>query len=65
MEQAAFHIHTHLDILINGKSYTIPPQIGIIPGKCFYWLHTHDESGVVHIESPVTRNFTLGQFFDI
>jgi hypothetical protein len=65
MEQAAFHIHTHLDIFINGQNYTIPPQIGIIPGKCFYWLHAHDDSGIIHIESPVTRNFTLGQFFDI
>jgi hypothetical protein len=65
MEQAAFHIHTHLDIFINGQHYKIPPQIGIIPGKCFYWLHTHDDSGVVHIESPLARNFTLGQFFDI
>jgi hypothetical protein len=65
MEQAAFHIHAHLDILINGQTYAIPPQIGIIRGKCFYWLHTHDDSGIIHIESPVTRNFTLGQFFDI
>ena len=30
-----------------------------------YWLHTHDDSGIIHIESPATRNFTLGQFFDI
>ncbi len=48
MEQAAFHIHTHLDIFINGQHYTIPPQIGIIPGKCFYWLHTHDDSSYTH-----------------
>ncbi len=64
-EQLVFHIHSHLDIFINGKPFTIPAQIGIIPGKCFYWLHTHDESGVIHIESPVSRNYTLGQFFDI
>src|SRR5436309_15879922 len=42
MEQAAFHIHAHLDIFNNGQPYTIPPQIGITD-KCFYWLHTHDE----------------------
>jgi hypothetical protein len=64
-EQLVYHIHSHLDIFINGKPFTIPAQIGIIPGKCFYWLHTHDESGVIHIESPVNRNYTLGQFFDI
>jgi hypothetical protein len=43
----------------------IPPQIGIIPDKCIYWLHTHDGTGIIHIESPIKRDFTLGQFFDI
>jgi|ERR687887_526454 hypothetical protein len=28
-------------------------------------LHTHDGTGIVHIESPIKRDFTLGQFFDI
>jgi hypothetical protein len=66
MEQAAFHIHAHLDIFINGAHLTVPPQIGINPDeRCLYWLHTHDDSGVIHIESPVTRDFTLGSFFDI
>ena len=65
VEQLLFHNHVHLDIFIGGQPYTVPSQIGIIPGKCIYWLHTHDDSGVIHIESPVTRNFTLGQFFDI
>lgn len=65
MEQSIFHIHAHLDIFINGQPYVIPPQIGIIPGKCLYWLHTHDNSGIIHIESAERRNFTLGEFFDI
>ncbi len=64
-EQLVFHNHAHLDLFIHGQPYTIPSQVGIVPGKCIYWLHTHDDSGVIHIESPVTRNFTLGQFFDI
>jgi hypothetical protein len=29
------------------------------------WLHTHAADGVVHIESPVERTYTLGEFFDI
>ena len=29
------------------------------------WLHTHAADGIVHIESPVNRMFTLGAFFDI
>jgi hypothetical protein len=28
-------------------------------------IHTHDTSGIVHIESPTVRPFTLGQFFDV
>ena len=64
-EQLLFHIHAHLDIIIGGQYYLVNPQIGIIPDKCIHWLHTHDESGIVHIESSVNREFTLGQFFDI
>jgi hypothetical protein len=65
VEQLVFHNHAHIDIFIDGQPYSIPSQVGILPGKCIYWLHTHDDSGIIHIESPVTRNFTLGQFFDI
>ncbi len=28
-------------------------------------MHTHDDDGIIHIEAPVNRTFTLGQFFDI
>ena len=65
VEQLVFHNHVHLDIFINGQPYVIPSQIGTLPGKCFYWLHTHEDSGIIHIESPLTRNYTLGQFLDI
>ena len=33
-------------------------------GSCFYWLHTHAADGIIHIESPVQRTYTLGEFFD-
>src|SRR5919199_923190 len=66
IEHVAFHIHTHLDIFINGKSFTVPSQIGIKSDeRCLYWLHTHDDTGIIHIEAPEKRDFTLGQFFDI
>ena len=38
------------------------PFIG--SGTCFYWLHTHAADGIIHIESPVKRTYTLGEFFD-
>jgi hypothetical protein len=66
MEQAAFHVHAHLDIFINGELATVPSQIGInSDAGCLYWLHTHDDRGVIHIEAPIKREFTLGNFFDI
>jgi hypothetical protein len=79
-EQLAFHAHVHLAVYVNGRREVIPYGIGVLPplqvqqtaegpfvvgGAGFYWLHTHDESGVVHIESPVVRRYTLGEFFDV
>ncbi|MDQ3975193.1 MAG: hypothetical protein M3264_01575 [Thermoproteota archaeon] len=65
MEHFKMHIHAHLDIFINGETYPVPSNIGIIPNQCIYWMHTHDDTGVIHIESPEDRNFTIGEFFDI
>ncbi len=28
-------------------------------------IHTHDTSGLIHVEASVTRGFTLGEFFGI
>jgi hypothetical protein len=75
-EQLLFHIHAHLAIYVDGAERLLAAGIGIGPplqlyqgavvgGSCFSWLHTHDQSGVIHIESPVTRTFTLGNFFDL
>lgn len=32
---------------------------------CLYWLHTHVAGGIIHVEAPYTRTFTLGRFFDV
>jgi hypothetical protein len=64
-EQNAFHIHAHLKIYINGQALPLPAQIGIAGDQsCLYWLHTHDTSGVIHIEAPANHSFTLGNFLD-
>jgi hypothetical protein len=66
MEFTKFHVHAHLDIIVDDKPFIVPSQIGIDPdGRCLYWLHTHDDSGIIHIESPVEREFTIGNFIDI
>jgi hypothetical protein len=64
MEQAVFHIHVHLDVFVDGQPSTVPASIGI-PNNCLFWLHTHDTTGVIHIEAPSYRVFNFGQFLDI
>ena len=64
-EHFNFHYHAHLSIFVNGSSYLVPGGIGIKPPDCIYWLHTHDNSGIIHVESPQNNTFNLGQFFDI
>jgi hypothetical protein len=79
-EQVLFHVHSHLAIVDNGHPLPLPEGIGIaapqqvantaqgpfvVGGACFSWLHTHARDGIIHIESPVERPYTLGQFFDI
>ena len=78
IEQLAYHIHSHLSVFVNGRLYALPGGVGIpgsfveqttegpvaAGGQCFYWLHTHTSDGIIHIESPNARVFTLGNFFD-
>jgi hypothetical protein len=63
-EQLTYHVHAHLSLYINGSPVTVPAYIGIDNNnQCFYWLHTHDVSGVIHIEAPQPGTYTLGTFF--
>lgn len=65
-EGAVFHIHQHVTILVRGKPVAIPSDIGRpLATSCLYWLHTHSDDGLVHIEAPKFRSFTLGNFFDV
>ena len=65
-EGEKLHIHQHLDIFVNGKPVTVPAGIGInMDARFISQLHTHDVSGVIHVESDQVRDFTLGQFFDV
>jgi hypothetical protein len=79
-EQVVYHIHAHLAVYTNGKLRIVPEGIGIVPptqvvqtsagpfvvaGTCFYWLHSHTADGIIHIESPTQRVYTLGNYFDI
>ena len=59
-----FHIHPHLSIVINGVDQKIPANIGIT-SVCMNSIHTHDDSGTLHIEAPVKKDFTIGDFFAV
>jgi hypothetical protein len=62
------HIHMHLDVFVNGKKKTVPALIGIYntAGGFITDLHTHDTTGIIHLESPSkTRKFSLSEFFGV
>jgi len=77
-EQLVYHIHAHLTIFVNGTPRQVAAGIGIPgavatqtpagpfieSGSCIYWLHTHAPDGIIHVESPAQRTYTLGDFFD-
>jgi len=79
-EQVAYHIHARLTIYVNGTLAPVPAGIGIIQPvsqgsgaqafvaqatKCFYWLHTHAQDGVLHVESPTSKLYPLSDVFAI
>jgi hypothetical protein len=65
-EGQRIHIHQHLVILDHGKQMAIPPNVGQpATHQCLYWLHTHTPDGIIHIEAPRDRSFTLGNFFSV
>ena len=64
-EGQVLHIHQHLDIFVNGKHEPVPQGIGIYDGQFLTELHTHDATGIMHVESPTATHFDLGQFFGV
>jgi hypothetical protein len=65
MEGTAKHFHSHLDLFVNGQRTPVAANIGIdeTSGEMSE-LHTHDDSGILHIEAPTAdKTYTLGQLF--
>jgi hypothetical protein len=70
--KATFHHHVHLSLFVNGTQIAIPRGTGmknpaksnfIYHADCFYWLHTHDETGIIHMEAPTSRFYDLHDYF--
>jgi hypothetical protein len=63
-EALAYHIHQHLDVYVNGKPIQVPALIGINDSAYLTELHTHDSSGIIHVESEsADKHYTLGTLF--
>ena len=63
-EGSVLHLHAHLDVFVDGTAVAVPAGIGIDErGGAISPLHTHDTSGVIHVESPTQSTFSLAQFF--
>ena len=61
-----YHVHAMLRVYVNGQQTPVPANLGIDPnGQFLAPLHTHDTSGVVHMEANQAYPFTLGQFLTI
>jgi hypothetical protein len=72
LEGSQVHYHAALQIVYQGQVRNLRDNIGIQPDatgtgvKCYYWLHVHAaDKNVIHIESPRSKVFTLGQFMDV
>lgn len=67
-EMSGEHLHSHLTIEHRGVPVTIPANVGLVTAAyaviCIYWLHTHDDSGTIHVEAP-GGHFTLADFFAV
>ena len=80
-ESVTLHVHPSLQIWIDNSpgsnvSVVIPTAVGILDpqitngraggGSCFEPLHTHDSTGIIHIESAhITDTYSLGDFFKV
>ena len=71
------HIHPRLYLNFDEKPYMVPQNVGIDPDlwknhsldqygmKGMAPVHTHTADGMLHVESMVVKNYTLGEFFDV
>jgi hypothetical protein len=65
-EGTTMHEHANVQIFVHGTQEPVPTDIGIDASKgTIQSIHTHDDTGLVHLESSESREFTLGEFFGI
>jgi len=79
LAQLAYTTYAHLQVYVDGRSRALPGGIGMVGATthpaprglvfaahtCMYWVHTRAADGLISVESPVPRQYTLGDFFRI
>lgn len=62
-EGSVVHFHSHLDVFHNGTPVKVPNNIGIdFETQRISPLHTHYESGIIHVEAEEDEPVTIGMF---
>ena len=73
-EGSAMDVHVQLSVEVEGTKVRVPTSIGlngeeVAGGRMVSGfvsaIHTHDDTGLVHVHSPDVREYTLGQLFDV
>jgi hypothetical protein len=70
------HKHAYLNVSMDSQPLVVPANIGIDPqlhkvnsldiyGPQKSPLHTHTDTGTIHVESKIITNYTLGEFLDV
>ncbi|HZN14882.1 MAG TPA: hypothetical protein VFB78_11470 [Acidimicrobiales bacterium] len=64
-ERLTYHIHAHVTVFVDGDSKAVPANLGIdLQRQVISPLHTHDDTGIIHVENDQPADFFLGQLFD-
>ena len=70
----SFHHHVQLSMFVNGEQIALPKGTGmkdphnnpfIYHAACFYFLHTHDRTGIIHIEPRTDTTYNLKNYFAV
>jgi hypothetical protein len=74
----AMHSHVHVQLFVDGQQIALAANIGIdealhsghsldkyAVGSQMAPMHTHSNDGLIHLESSVMRDYTMGEFMAI
>lgn len=63
-----YDVFAFVGVYLNGQLLAMPNNVGVVakaPSRCFYPIHTDDQSGRVHVKWSSNDGYTLGELFQI